>query len=110
MPTIDLDALRAARHESDTDTSPNRIVFGGEEFEIPLEAPADFAMFLAMGQLKPAFAELLGDEPVKGSDSSEFERFWNLKPSVDDLEALITHLEQDVYGLGDKAKKRTKGN
>lgn len=110
MPTIDLDALRAARHEADTDTSPNKIVFGGEEFEIPLEAPADFAMFLAMGQLKPAFAELLGDEAPEGEEDSPFERFWNLKPSIDDLDALITHIESDVYGLGDKAKKREKGN
>jgi|SRR3954447_11293733 hypothetical protein len=106
---IDLDKYRAARAEAHAGEEPPSITFGGETFPIPVEAPVDFAVYLAMGNTKAALADLLGSEPGPDGEDSPYDRFWAHRPSVEDLEKLIEQLE-NVYGVEERKKRGNQGN
>lgn len=90
--TIDLDKLRAARAETHGD--PIEVVFGGETFALPAELPFQFAEGLTDGDLRSAFTGLLGDDA---------ERFFVLRPSMQDLEGFAESLSP-LYGIGEQGE------
>jgi hypothetical protein len=81
---FDLDVARAARLEARGE--PRWFIFGGDKFEIPPELPAEFAYLL--DDPKEALRFLLVDD---------FDRFWKLRPSGQDLIALVGWLTK-TYG------------
>lgn len=83
---FDLDAARAARLEARGE--PRWFIFGGDKFELPPELPAEFAYLL--DDPKEALRFLL---------ANDFERFWSLRPSGQDLVALVGWLTK-AYGAG----------
>lgn len=83
---FDLDAARAARLEARG--VPRWFIFGGDKFELPAELPAEFAYLL--DDPKEAMRFLL---------ANDFERFWGLRPSGQDLVALVGWLTK-AYGSG----------
>lgn len=80
MIEFDLDAARAARTEAQRE--PKVFLFGGRKFELPVELPAEFSYILT-DDTKEAFRFLLADD---------FDDFWGLRPSGDDLQALLAWL------------------
>lgn len=84
---IDLDAARAARAEKN---GPAPIIrLGGKDWTLPVELPADFAILSAAGDLAGAMHALLGEQ---------FEAFWKIGLSMDDLEA-IADQAAGLYGV-----------
>lgn len=94
---IDLDALRAARLEVIGDGVT--VVFNGREFRLPPEMPIDVALELGAGNPKEAASAAFGDD---------FEAFWALRPSMEDLEALFTAWGQST-GVGDAGESEASG-
>jgi hypothetical protein len=86
---IDLDGARAARAESASE--PVSLVFGGDTFTLPVELPADFALYAAEGNLRACVVALLGEDA---------DAFFAWKPSMDDLTALVTGASK-VYGMSE---------
>ena len=84
---IDLDQARAARAE--VANEPVSIKFAGEEFELPAELPADFALLAAEDRDYDALKALFRDDT---------ERFFAQRPSFDDVRELMTQIGT-VYGL-----------
>jgi hypothetical protein len=87
MGTLDLDGYAAARREAEGD-EPKFLTFKGEKFELPAEVPWDAAIAFGLGKNQDGITELLGEEAAA--------RFFELRPSVDDIEAFLTHTD-DVY-------------
>lgn len=86
---VDLDAARAARAEAEG--RPVTVKMRGETFTLPVELPAEFAFAQQHGDLREIITALF--------DSVEAaERFFALRPSVEDLRAL-SELAAAVYGL-----------
>lgn len=96
MTRIDLDAARKARAE--TLGEPLVVVFGGEEFTLPVEKPFDFAMYLARGYIYEAVEALLSPDDVT--------RFWRRdkppseRPATPDVAALLDAVA-DHFGTSD---------
>ena len=86
---IDLDAARAARAEADEQAVTLR--FKGEDFDLPVEMPADFALLANEDRLRDAISALLGDQAT---------RFFELGPSLPDIEVLAEQATV-VYGVGE---------
>jgi hypothetical protein len=84
---IDLDQAKAARAE--VAKEPVAIKFGGEEFELPAELPADFALLASEDREYEALRALF---------RADTERFFGLRPSLDDVTELIAQIGT-VYGL-----------
>lgn len=84
---IDLDQARAARAEAGQE--PVVLTFGGRDFQLPPEIPADFAIFGAEGKLREAVASLFGDSA---------DEFFALRPSMPDIDALVDAAAK-VYGV-----------
>lgn len=85
--TIDLNQARKARAE--VEREPVKMTMGDETFELPVEIPADFALLSSENRVREAVQVLFGD----GAD-----RFFAAKPSIDDLNELISQVST-VYGL-----------
>jgi hypothetical protein len=81
---FDLDAARTARLEARGE--PRLFLFGGQKFELPAELPAEFAYLL--DDAKEALRFLLG---------GDFDDFWALRPSGEDLVELVAWLTK-TYG------------
>lgn len=85
MTRIDLDAARRARAEALGE--PLVVVFGGEEFVLPIEKPFDFTMYLARGFVYESIGALLAPEDEA--------RFWRRdrppseRPTLDDVNVLL---------------------
>lgn len=100
---VDLDALRTARAETRAEAgyTVKTITFGGKEFELPAELPYDYAYASALGDLKAAMKELLGEE--------QFVEFWKNSPSMDDMkeiaEAIAPH-----YGNKSEGESKASGS
>lgn len=94
MATIDLDKARAARAEAQGET--HDLVFNGETFSLPAELPYDWAEASALGNLRVAFAALLGDE--------EAARFFEAAPTLKDLEEMNDGIGA-LYGIGDAGER-----
>lgn len=77
MARIDLDAARAARAEKQEQHS---IVFGGEEFALPPEAPFEFAFKLIESDFRGALRELLGEQT---------DAFFSHHPTMADITELV---------------------
>jgi hypothetical protein len=84
---IDLDQARAARAE--VAKEPVKIKFSDAEFELPAELPADFALLASEDREYDALRALFRDDT---------ERFFALRPSLDDVTELIEQIGS-VYGL-----------
>lgn len=84
---IDLDAARSARAEAQAE--PVVLRFGGNEYQLPPELPADFAFLAAEEKVREAVAALLGDDA---------DAFFAARPSLADLTALA-EAAGDVYGV-----------
>jgi hypothetical protein len=90
---IDLDAARAARAEAAGD--PVTLTFGGETYTLPVELPADFALYAMERDLRSAVMALLDDDA---------DAFFAWRPSMDDLTALVEHAMK-VYGVDQGGSK-----
>jgi hypothetical protein len=85
---IDLGAAKAARAEAQNEP----VVLKWDDktsFTLPVEMPADFALLASEGDLRGAVTALIGDQAQK---------FFELRPSMEDLTALA-ELAGSVYGL-----------
>lgn len=98
---LNLDAARAARAE--VAGEPPVIVFGGERFTLPRELPADFALRAAAGDLQDALSALFDD------DDATRERFWALKPSLNDVLALVEGIG-GLYGFDGLGESSASGD
>ena len=85
--TINLDAARAARAEASRE--PVTLTLDGKDITLPIELPADFALKASEGDLRGAVVALLGDDA---------DWFFGLRPSMDDLNALVEGAGQ-AYGM-----------
>lgn len=98
MPTLDLDAARAAREEVAKPEEAPAVEFGGERYTLPLELP--FGVFMRMASLKKDPAQ--GLEAMTDLLTSLFgdrtDEFLAAGPSLSDLLVLLEHLT-DVYGV-----------
>lgn len=83
MPTVDLDARRAARAEQAGEVPT--VLFGGVTFRLPAEMPIEFLELLAKGQVRPALQTLFGDQT---------DEFMSGTPSMADVTAIA-----EVYGV-----------
>lgn len=81
---LDLDSARAARFEASKEKPV--VVFGGKQFEMPVELPLNMVEALTKGDIGTAMDILFGER------ASEF---MELGPSMQDLTELVT-----VYGVG----------
>jgi hypothetical protein len=81
---LDLDKARAARAE--VKGEGHTIVFGGVHFSIPAEVSLDAAEAMASGDYRTAMAELL---------NGQVDKFFELKPTVDDMDALVNGVDID---------------
>ncbi len=86
---VDLDAARAARGEAELE--PVILRLGGKDLACNPELPARFAVYASKGELEEAFGELFVDDATIAA-------FWELKPTVADLEALAQGIA-DAYGI-----------
>jgi len=86
---VDLNAARAARME--TEQEPVTILIADAEFTLPVELPADYALLAMGGDLRGAVQALLGDDA---------DRFFETRPSLPDLEALIEGVN-GAYGVAE---------
>lgn len=84
---IDLNQARSARAEAAK--QPVLLKIGSAEIELPVEVPADFALLTAEGRMREAVEALFGEGA---------EQFFAAKPSLDDLNELISQVSE-VYGL-----------
>lgn len=89
MGSIDLDAARAARAEAQGE--PHTVVFGGQEYALPAEIPAEFGFLLVEGNLPEAISSVLGESAGE---------FWAQKPSINDLEVFSEDMAR-LYGFED---------
>jgi hypothetical protein len=87
---IDLDSARAARAEKRGDVDSPRIRFSEEDFDLPLELPADFVLLVEEGRFRDGIKSLFSE--------ADAERFFAHQPSMDDLEQLAESLF-DTYGV-----------
>lgn len=85
---INLDEMRVARLEALGE--PVGLVFGGRTFMLPVECPADYAHFSALGEWREAVYVLLGDDQA--------DAFFALRPSVDDARELARAVRA-AYGV-----------
>lgn len=85
---IDLDAAREARAVADVEEVA--LVFKGETFTLPAEVPVLFLDLIVEDRIRDGFAELLSAEDAA--------RFWELRPSLPDIEAFAQGIA-DVYGI-----------
>lgn len=105
---LDLDAARddRAKARADEGWEPPVLRFGGREFVLPDEMPADVGFCLADGDTRAAFQALLGDQ---------FDEFWGLRPSNRDLIAAVSWAVDAYSGNsngvadGKPAKRPAKG-
>lgn len=98
MGTIDLDAARAARAE--TEDGAHDVVLGGQHFALPAELPFAVGNLWAENKTKEGLDMLLGDDA---------EAFWALRPSVADVTALVAGLAEE-YGFGGGAGESSASN
>lgn len=76
MPTVDLDAARAARAEARGESTT--VVVGGREYELSPELPVEFAEHMRFDRIKDALGTLL-------ADPDDLEAFWATRPTIDDV-------------------------
>ena len=98
MPTLNLDAAKAARAEVAKPEEAPRVEFGGRVFDLTPELP--FGVFMRLAALK--------DDKTRSLESitnllrvlfeGDYEAFMDLGPSMPDLLVLMEHLT-DVYGV-----------
>lgn len=88
--SINLDARRKARL-AEVEQVPVTLKFGGKDWELPVELPAEFADRLQSGELRAAMVSLLADE-------AQVDAFFALKPSMDDMKDLAD-LVIEIYGV-----------
>lgn len=98
MPTIDLDAARAARAEKSTDTETPTVAYAGKVFDLPRELP--FGVFLRMAELAVDPEKALDSmaDFVRSLFGDRAQEFLDLGPSMDDLLALMDGLSEG-YGV-----------
>lgn len=90
MGRLDLDAARAARAaKSEAKGNDHVIVLGGEEYTIPPEMPADFALLCMEGNIRGGLRALL---------DGQFESFSEQRYSIEDLLELVDGVA-DLYGF-----------
>lgn len=98
MPTLNLDAARAARAEVAKPEEAPRVEFGGRVFDLAPELP--FGVFMRLAAMKEDKAKSL--ETVAGLlrvlFGESYEEFMDLGPSMEDMLVLMEHLT-DVYGV-----------
>ena len=85
---LDLDKARAARLE--TKGEGHSFIFGGVEFTLPPEIPYGAAEAMESGNFRAALGMVL---------NGTAEKFFELGPSTDDVEALVTGMA-DMYAPG----------
>lgn len=85
---IDLDAAREAR--AATTAEPIAVLFQGETFTIPGECPVLFLDLIVEDRIRDGFAELFSAEDAA--------RFWELRPSLPDIEAFAEGIARE-YGI-----------
>ena len=98
---IDLDAAKAARREANGEAPT--VVFGGKEYELPVELPFEVATSMAGLDEESIKADpsLVGEKinaVVSILFGTSVEEFMGGAPSMNDLMALIEGLS-GVYGL-----------
>lgn len=97
--TIDLDSIRAARREA-LGAGPT-ILFGGVEFELPVEMP--FAVIEAFGRMqagddeKNLEATLAMMDIARALFGDRYQEFMALGPSNNDVTSILEHIS-DAYG------------
>lgn len=96
MPQINLDEARASRAVREDLV----VVFNGEEYIAPGDAPAKFAIAFTKGDLEGGLAALFGNEPAA--------RMVDAGLTVGDLEALAGELSS-YYGVGDAGNSQASG-
>lgn len=85
---LDLDKARAARLEAKGEG--HTVIFGGVEFPLPPELPYTAAEAIEAGNFRLALSTVL---------NGTSEKFFELKPTTDDLEALVRGMV-DMYAPG----------
>lgn len=89
---IDLAAARAAREAARAEAKRQPVTLKWSEdiaFTLPVELPADFALYAQEGRLRESVAALIGEQAAE---------FFALRPSMDDLNELAEAAGR-VYGL-----------
>lgn len=90
MGRLDLDAARAARAaKAEAQAEEHVIVLEAEEYTIPPEMPADFAIYALEGQLHASLRSLL---------DGQYDRFAQTRYSIEDLVELVEGVVK-LYGF-----------
>lgn len=97
MARLDLDAARAARAEAACEQ--HVVVFGGEEFVLPVEMPAEVAFRFADNDPEAALTVLLGDQ---------WPAFWAKQPTVEDMAELGSGIAA-AYGFASPGESPASG-
>lgn len=95
---LDIDAARAARLEAEGE--PHELVFAGETYTVPAEAPFRFVHYLARGQTGPCLASVFGEDG------------WTTiakQASREDVAEIVDQLLA-VWGMGDTGEQQASGD